>query len=66
MRVLKRLAPPAAALLLAGCATTTPTAVTDTSCLALEPITYSIKDTPETIAQIRAHNAAWDTLCKMK
>lgn len=64
MRALKRLVPLAVLLPLAACQTTTPTAVTDTSCLALEPIRYSRNDTDETQQQIRAHNAAWDALCK--
>jgi hypothetical protein len=38
----------------------------DTSCSAFEPITYSSLDTPETVAQIRGHNAAWDSLCPAK
>jgi hypothetical protein len=40
--------------------------VTDTACKAYAPIRYSRKDTPETIAQAREHNAAWDALCKGK
>lgn len=52
------------ALLLTGCQTTTPTVAIDTSCLAFEPIRYSMKDTTETRAAIRGHNAAWDALCK--
>lgn len=63
MRALKRLVP-LAALLLTACQTTTPTSVTDTACLAFEPIRYSRKDTEETKRQIRGHNAAWDVLCK--
>lgn len=51
-------------LSMAACQTTTPTAVTDTSCTAFEPFHYSRKDTPETIKQARGHNAAWDALCK--
>lgn len=48
-------------LLLAGCASP----VVDTSCTAFVPLTYSAaNDTPETKAQIRGHNAAWDRLCK--
>jgi hypothetical protein len=40
-------------------------AVVDTACAAFEPITYSLKDdTPETREQVRAHNAAWDALCR--
>jgi hypothetical protein len=42
------------------------TAVADTACQAFEPIRYSRKDTPDTIKAIRAHNAAWDALCKGK
>jgi hypothetical protein len=48
---------------LTGCQTTTPTAVTDTSCLAFEPITYSRKDTALTSGQIRQHNEAFRSLC---
>jgi hypothetical protein len=48
-------------LLLVGCASP----VVDTSCTAFMPLTYSAaNDTPETKAQIRGHNAAWDRLCK--
>ena len=50
--------------LLAACKTTTPTSVTDTSCLAFEPIRASRTDTKETREQIKGHNAAWDALCK--
>ena len=53
-----------ALLLLAGCAAASAPAVVDTSCQAFEPITYSRRDTPETVAQIRQHNAAWVSLCK--
>lgn len=36
----------------------------DTSCAAFKIITYSSKhDTPETIDQIRGHNAAYVSLC---
>ena len=59
----KKLALPAALSMLTGCQTTTPTAVTDTACLAFEPITYSRKDTPLTNLQIRQHNAAFRSLC---
>ena len=48
----------------AGQTTKTNTSVIDTSCLALEPIVYSRKDTVETTEQIRGHNAAWDALCE--
>lgn len=60
----RTLAPLAAALILAACQTTaTPTSVIDTTCLAMEPITYSRKDTALTATQIRQHNAAWRALC---
>jgi len=52
--------------MLAGCQTLIPTdetRVIDTSCLALAPITYSTRDTAETQAQVREHNAAWNVLC---
>jgi hypothetical protein len=61
--VWKKLAPLAALLTLTACQTTTPTAVTDTACLAFEPITYSSKDTPLTYRQVRQHNAAFRSLC---
>lgn len=50
--------------LLTGCQTMTPTVVTDTSCDAYEPITWSSKDTPETIHQVREHNKVYDELCQ--
>ena len=59
----KKLAPLVALSMLTGCQTTTPTAVTDTACLAFEPITYSSKDTLLTSRQIRQHNAAFRSLC---
>jgi hypothetical protein len=41
------------------------TPITGTACSAFRPITYSAaKDTPETVAQVRKHNAAWEALCK--
>jgi hypothetical protein len=64
MPALKRLALLAVLLPLAACKTTIPISVTDTSCLAYEPIRYSRKDSEETRRQIIEHNAAWDALCK--
>lgn len=29
-----------------------------------KPITWSKKDTPLTVAQIKEHNAAWGAICK--
>jgi hypothetical protein len=68
MPVLKRLAP-LAALLLTACQGTTPTSgietrIVDTSCAAFEPIRASRTDTEDTRRQVKAHNAAWDALCK--
>lgn len=52
---------------LAGCQTLTPaisTRYVDTSCEAFKAISYSrLHDTPETIAEIRGHNAAFDAIC---
>jgi len=50
-------------LTLTACLTTN-TTVTDVSCLAFKPITFSgSKDTQQTIKEVREHNAAWDELC---
>ena len=35
----------------------------DTSCTAFRPITYSSRDTPVTIDEVRAHNRVFDRLC---
>ena len=59
----KKLAPLAALSILTACKTTTPTAVTDTACLAFEPITYSRADSKDTALQVRQHNAAFRSLC---
>ncbi len=57
---------------LASCQTTRPTAgvaidadpVADWVCLVFLPVTWSRKDSQETIQQIRAHNAVWQSLCE--
>jgi hypothetical protein len=53
--------------LLVGCTTLTTGASTryvDTSCEAFRQITYSSSsDTPETVAEIRAHNRALKAIC---
>lgn len=36
------------------------------SCLAFLPITWSQSDTPETILQIKEHNAVFAALCDVK
>lgn len=57
----------AMSLPLALCATTpTQTDATDQTkiaCEAFKVITYSRRDTDETIIQVREHNAAWAHLC---
>ena len=38
--------------------------IVDTSCASFQPIRYSAsRDTPETVDQVRQHNAAWKALC---
>lgn len=50
------------ALLMTGCAT--PIRVIDSFCAVYEPIHYSrLHDTPETIAQVKRNNAAYDRIC---
>ncbi len=50
---------------LAGCATPgSGTRYLDTSCEAFKAITYSSRDTPETVSEVRAHNRAYDALCQ--
>ena len=45
------------AIVLAGCATATTATSSAAICSGWKPISYSTKkDTPETVAQIRAHN----------
>ena len=46
---------------LSGCGTRI--SATDVSCHAFEVIRPSRQDTPETIARIGEHNAAWRSLC---
>ena len=51
-------------LLMGGCTTLgNGTSWLDTSCAAFRPITYSSRDTPETVAEVRAHNRVYDRLC---
>lgn len=55
-------------LLLAGCATTTDTAVIDraaslTACQAFRPIAWSRLDTDQTILDVKSHNAAYAAIC---
>lgn len=48
---------------LAGCATMMGTRATDTSCKAFVPISWSKKDTDQTIREVKSHNAAYKALC---
>jgi len=50
--------------ILAACETSTN--VIDTSCAAFKPITWSSRDTAETIQEVRQHNAAWESLCEVR
>lgn len=49
---------------LTACQTTTPTVATKGACSIFPAITYSSRDTPETVTQIRRHNAGRDTYCE--
>lgn len=44
-----------------GCATSS--GVTSNYCLIATPISYSVLDTPETVAQIERHNSDWSCTC---
>lgn len=48
--------------LLASCAKTTATA--ETSCLVWRPISWSKKDTDQTIEEVKAHNARRKAYCE--
>lgn len=51
---------------LASCATARPTPTAGTAalvCRDMRPVAYSMKDTPLTIQQVQANNAAWHALC---
>jgi len=54
------------ATLLQSCATTTDISApaTNVVCQGFEPISWSAKDTPATVAQVKEHNASWKALCK--
>lgn len=53
-----------AALMLAGCATTQPVTVKgDTMCRGTRNISWSKADTPDTITQVRRHNARRAKVC---
>lgn len=49
--------------ILTGCVKVTAFDVTELSCKSYGPIHWSLKDTDQTIAAIKQHNAAWLALC---
>lgn len=51
----------AAALLLVGCKTMTGSVGTE--CAVWKPISWSVKDTPETIVEVKANNARHAAWC---
>lgn len=59
-----------ATLTLGGCATTTASGGTDAPktvvCKVFQPISWSSKDTDETIKEVKAHNAVYLALCPTK
>jgi hypothetical protein len=51
-------------LILPGCATTTGSVEADAvACSAFEPIRWSLKDTDDTIRQVKEHNSVWKAVC---
>lgn len=50
-------------VLLASCQTTASVGTKSVACEAFQPIYWSKDDTLETAKQVRAHNAAWKSLC---
>jgi len=48
--------------LLAGCTTTT--ATVGTECAVWRPISWSLKDTPETVTEVKANNARRKAWCE--
>lgn len=63
---------PLLAIPLASCATMTgsggieapPDFKSASFCTLAKPISWSAKDTAETVGQIKQHNAVWTTLCQ--
>lgn len=52
-------------LIVAGCSQTTASSgVTRLTCTSFPPITWSDKDTPETVRQVKQHNAGWKAVCR--
>ncbi len=66
LRSLRLLALTSMLMPMAACATLgrgTEVHYIDTSCQAFTALTYSSRDTPETVAEIKAHNRVFDKLC---
>lgn len=53
-------------LALENCSTTTGIGAIDGGCRAFKPIRWSKTDTPDTVLEVKAHNAAWLANCKGK
>ncbi len=51
-------------MMLAAGSCTTMTGSSARECLMFDPITWSEGDTPETIIQVKEHNAVWVGRCK--
>ncbi len=52
-------------LTLQGCSKTTAfVGPTDISCAVFRPISWSAKDTPETVREVKSFNAAWIATCR--
>lgn len=57
------LIPSACATTTGSGATSTPPPAAETYCQVARPISWSTKDTDETIRQVKAHNAVYTKLC---
>ncbi len=56
----------AAINLVAGCATSPLVGGPNTFCKIAEPITWSSRDTDETIGEVKSHNAVGKAICGWK
>ena len=52
-------------LILTSCTTTATVAINEIGvvCQGFQPLSWSLSDTPRTIAAIKTHNAMWHALC---
>ena len=53
----------ASGLTVGGCWKTTDTAAID-ACIVWQPVSWSQKDTPRTIEEVKINNARWEGWCK--